>query len=288
VLRRIRTSKLALAWGTCALLSSAPCALAQPSNLDVDAACMASYTSAQRLRLHAQLREARKHLLACLHPSCSPVLRRDCATWLGEVEELTPSVVIAARDPSGHPTRNVRVSVDGEVVTDSIQDVPLGVDPGLHTLRFEMAGARPVETPYVIREGQKAIPIEVLFTADAAATPAPPPPPPQPQPQGAASLPPAAYALGIGGAVALVTGVAFEAIGLSQRSALDSCKGHCSPGQVDGARETIAIGDVVSVLALASLGTAAYFAFIRPRSSQGAKRVDVLPFAGGVMMHGTF
>jgi hypothetical protein len=279
----VRMSKLAFAWGTWALLAGVPRALAEPSPVDVDAACTASYTNAQRLRLHAQLRAARKNLLACLHPSCSPVLRRDCATWLGEVEELTPSVIIAARDPSGHATSNVRVSVDGEVVAESVQDVPLGVDPGMHTLRFELEGARPVETPYVIREGQKAIPIEVIFTAEAPA-PAPLPPPPQRR----ASVSPVAYALGIGGAVALVTGVAFEAIGLSQRSALDSCKGHCSAGQVDGARETVAIGDVVSAIAVASLGTAAYFAFVRPRPSGGATRIDVVPFAGGVTVLGTF
>jgi hypothetical protein len=267
----------------------AAAARAEPSGIDVDAACTASYTSAQRLRLRSQLRSARKQLLACLHPSCSSVLRRDCATWLDEVETLTPSIVIAARDPSGHPTRSVRVSVDGERVAEAILDVPLGIDPGVHTLRFEMAGARPVDTPCVLREGEKAVPVEVVFAAEPAPTPPPPPPPRSPS----APVPPLAYALWIGGAVALATGVTFEALGLSQRFDLDSCRGHCAQSQVDAARTNVAVGDVASAVALAALGSAAYVTFVRPRPSvrpkaDGATRIDVVPFAAGLAVRGAF
>jgi hypothetical protein len=272
------------------LLAGGRVARAEPSSIDVDAACTASYTSAQRLRMRSQLRSARKQLLACLHPSCSPVLRRDCATWLDEVESLAPSIVIAARDPSGHPTRSVRVSIDGEVVAEAIQDVPLGVDPGVHTLRFEMAGASPVDKPYVIHEGEKAVPIEVVFVA--AEPPHPPPHPPPPPVQPKASVPPLTYALGIGGAVALATGVTFEVLGLSERFDLDSCRGHCAPSQVDGARANVAVGDVASVVALAALGGAAYLAFVRPRfaatPTTGSVRVEVTPFAGGLAVDGAF
>jgi len=152
-------------------------------------------------------------------------------------------------------------------------------------LRFEMAGARPIDTPYVIREGQKAVPMEVIFLAE----PAPPPVPPAPPRAVRAppSVPPLTYALGIGGAVALATGVTFEAVGLSQRFDLDSCRGHCAPSQVDAARANVAVGDVASIVALAALGGAVYLAFIRPRPpAASAVRVDVAPLA--LSVHGAF
>ena len=176
--------------------------------LDVDEACMASYTGAQQSRLHAQLRLARKQLLACLHPSCSQVLRKDCAAWLDEVEALVPSVAVTARDPSGKPVTDVRLSVDGEVVAESISAVPVGVDPGAHTLRFERPGALPVERAIVMRETEKAVPVVVAFEADHPALPAPEPGTPRRR------FTPLAIGLGAAGVAALATGVTFEAVGL--------------------------------------------------------------------------
>ncbi len=259
-------------------------ARAEAPGVDVDAACTASYTNAQRLRLRSQLRLARRQLLACLHPSCSPVLRGDCAEWLGEVEALAPSIAITARDPAGNRTTSVRVSVDGEVVAETLPETPLGIDPGAHTLRFELAGVPPIERQYVIHEAEKALPVEVVFPPERPALPAPPPPPVVRRTR--ATL---AYALGTGGAVALAAGVTFEVLGLSRRLDLDACRGHCAPSQVDSARALVAVGDVASAVAVTALASAAYLAFVRPRPAPGgATRVELTPFAAGLAVRGTF
>jgi hypothetical protein len=260
-------------------------ARAEAPRVDVDTACTASYTNAQRLRLRSQLRLARRQLLACLHPSCSPVLRGDCSEWLGEVEALTPSIAITARNPAGNPTTSVRVSVDGEVVAETLPETPLGIDPGAHILRFELAGVPPIERQYVIHEAEKALPVVVLFPAERPA-PVLPPPPSVVRRTRAATL---AYALGIGGAVALAGGVTFEVLGLSRRLDLDACKGHCSPSQVDSARALVAVGDVASAVAVTALASAAYLAFVRRRPAPGgATRVELTPFAAGLSVRGTF
>jgi hypothetical protein len=267
-----------------------------PTTQEIDAACTAAYTGAQRLRKKGQFRAAKAQLEACARPACSPVLRGDCTQWLGEVDSAMPSVVVAARMPSGDDAMNVRVLVDGAVLTEKVGGLALDVDPGPHLFRFEAPGGQPIEKQFVIREGEKARRIDITFTAAPAPTIAPGPAPaatpgsnpdssadaePPAEPKGPSfwrTIPAPTYALGGLALVGLGLGAALEIIGLGKRGDLDACKPNCTPDDVSSARNTVLAGDISLAVGLAAAAGAVYFFVTRP-----AIRATAAPTAGGMV-----
>jgi hypothetical protein len=272
-----------------------------PPAHDSDAACTAAYTGGQRLRKKGQLTAAKKQLTTCASPACSSVLRDDCTRWLAEVAALMPSLVIAARGPSGEDATDVRVLVDGTVLADRVGGVPLEVDPGPHRLRFEMQGAQPLEKDVVVREGERARRIDVAFVAGSASAsasestsasaPAPTaastaePSPPGESQEHRRPIPTLAWVLGGVGAAALAVGIGFEIDGLSKRSSLGSCYGNCNQSDVDAAKRSFNIGDVATGIGIVGLAAAAYVFFTRPASqpstTSSGLHLDVVPGARG-------
>jgi len=57
--------------------------------------------------------------VACSNPACPAVVKRDCDQWLTEMDASLPSVVVAARDATGRDLVDVRVTIDGTVLTQS-------------------------------------------------------------------------------------------------------------------------------------------------------------------------
>src|ERR1700709_1044923 len=76
-------------------------------------ACVGAYEDAQRLRKDGKLTDARSKLLVCAQDACPAVLRKDCTVWIGEVEQATPTVLLAAKSPIGKDIVDVTVTVDG-------------------------------------------------------------------------------------------------------------------------------------------------------------------------------
>jgi hypothetical protein len=263
-----------------------------PTTQEVDAACTVAYTGAQRLRKKGQFRAAKAQLEACARPACSPVLRGDCTQWLGEVDAAMPSVVVAARMPSGDDAMNVRVLVDGAVLTEKVGGLAVEVDPGPHVFRFEAPGGQPIEKQFVIREGEKARRIDVAFaaatgatTAVAATAAANPdsseeqvPPPESKGPSLWRTIPAPTYVLGGLAVVGLGLGAALEIAGLGKRSDLDACKPRCATDAVGSARNTVLAGDISVGVGLAAAAGAVYFYVTRP-----AVRATVAPTAGGAV-----
>ena len=277
-----------------ALLAVASTARAQEQPApghDTDAVCTAAYTSGQRLRKKGELIAAKKQLTTCASPSCSSVLRDDCARWLTEVGALMPSLVIAARGPSGEDATEVRVLVDGAVLAERIGGVPLEVDPGPHRLRFEMEGAQPVEKDVVVREGERARRIDVAFVAGSASAPASTSAstgetPPDASEEPGRPVPALAWILGGVGVAALGVGIGFEVDGLSKRSALGACFGMCSQDAIDAAKRSFNIGDVATAVGVAALAAGAFVFFTRPAtqaSASSALRLEVVPADRGAL-----
>ncbi len=193
------------------------------------------------------------------------------------------------------------VSSDGQQLADKLGGMALEVDPGKHTLRFEHAGAEPVEKKVLIREGEKARVIKVQFGSPEEAAAA------QPK-QGAASGGGAAgvdtssggssktlaYVLGGVGIVGLGSFAYFGLTGSSQKSdLLKHCKNNVCDlpqDQIDSKRSAVKtkflIADVSLGVGVVSLGLATYF-FLKPdHSSEAPKdsarlRFDVAPTHGG-------
>jgi hypothetical protein len=131
--------------------------------------CIAIADEGQTLRDDGHLVAARGHFESCARPACPAPVRKQCAFWAADVEVRIPTVVL-------HPTRDgseaagAQVLVDGKVVERAPPGQGLPLDPGKHSLRFELAGSPPVEEEVLLREGEKLRSISASF-----ASAAPPP-----------------------------------------------------------------------------------------------------------------
>jgi hypothetical protein len=265
-----------------AWLVAHPVAAAPPSKQQ----CAEAYAETQSLRNAGKLRAARERALVCVQSSCPRIVTTDCIPWLAEIERSLPTVVLGARGPAGEDLTEVRVSMDGQSFVARLGGEALPVDPGEHTLRFEIDGSPPVEVKVVLRSGEKNRRIDASFA------PPPPPPPPPPTPPGAPSPPPSVspVVLALGGVAIVGLGVfaTFGALGEAQKSNLEqTCAPRCSPDQASSVHTKLVVGDVGLFTAIAALaaGTTVFFVTRRaPPSAPVALRVEVAPAPwGGVL-----
>jgi hypothetical protein len=149
--------------------------------------CLAATETSLSLRHQHKLREARAKALVCSAPSCPNDIREECVRRVGELNVAIPTIVFDVRDADGGDLVAVKVSLDGQLLTDHLDGTAVAIDPGPHTFTFEAAGQPRVEKKLLIREGQKdRNEVVTLGTRKVAAAPAPAPAP-TPAPASAAA-----------------------------------------------------------------------------------------------------
>jgi hypothetical protein len=274
------------------IVGPSPCARADERSQEAEA-CFAAAEAAQPMLRARKLREARYKLEVCARDECPRAARTDCRRWLAQVTRELPTVVFAAREEDAggesRPLRDVRVSIDGEVVATKLDGEPVFVDAGVHTVRFERAPNDAAERRVELLEGESGRAIEVVFHAPARPRLRTEEPAAQREPRGVSSgvwvppaspphavhaVPAAAIALGSAGAVALVIGVVLEAIGLSDRQHLvDTCQADrsCAPSDVGEARSRVMAGDVALGASAILSAAAAYVYFTRDAGARGGR-----------------
>jgi hypothetical protein len=231
-------------------------------------ACAAAYERSQELRASGKMRAAQETLVQCADPACPGFIQTDCTQWLVEVQRDTPTVVFAARDQRGEETVHVTISVDGAVLVTELDGQAVALDPGLHTFRFELPGAAPVEQKYLIRQGQKARVIEASFAPRGGdlpdSSPYVGPPPavavsvsePEAPPANKAPLRPYAYIAGGIGVAGVVGFAVLGAVGKSREHHLrDTCGDTCNPSDVDAVRTKYILADISLGVGIAGLVT---------------------------------
>src|SRR5262249_37200287 len=130
--------------------------------------------SAQRAYLAGKLRDARERFVLCARADCPSVVREDCETSLAQVDAKQPTVVVVARDATGHDLWDVRVYLDGLRLLDRLDGRSVPVDPGAHTFRYVADGYGAVEESVVVREGERQRVLQVqLALAQESARPVP-------------------------------------------------------------------------------------------------------------------
>lgn len=131
--------------------------LASSSFASDKAACLDASSKAQTLRDTHKLVEAREQLRVCAAGGCPTAVRTDCITWLAEVEQGLPTVVISATDGAGHDRFDVTVTVDGQVPAIALQGQALPMNPGSHALHLEAGGAggAALDQQILVKEGVK-------------------------------------------------------------------------------------------------------------------------------------
>jgi hypothetical protein len=218
-------------------------AFAQSSD-DATKRCVTAYERAQELRLEKRLLEAREQLRICTAAECPDVARRDCGTWLDDVEQALPSVVLRFVDDAGEERKDVTVTLDDEPFAERLDGTAMVLDPGPHRFVFTPAGGAPVTKEVIVAEGEQ----RRAITIDQSPAPAPQPPAPKaPPPE--RSVHPVAWILYGTSALALGGFIGFGVHSLG----LEDCKPNCTDDQVDDVVLFRAVADVslgVSALAL--------------------------------------
>jgi len=128
-------------------------------------ACMSAYNSAGELARGGRFRQARESADGCTAAACSPGLRQKCAALSIEMEAQTPSVVPLVIDEAGEPRVDVRVTMDGELLTSRLDGRSVLVDPGLHKFSFSLDERATVTRDILVGQGQRNRPISVSLRA---------------------------------------------------------------------------------------------------------------------------
>lgn len=233
-------------------------------------ACARSYEDAQSLRRDGKLLDARAALVACARDACPSVLRKDCASWLTELGEETPTIAVRVHGPDGCDRAEAAVSVDGTDVPGAADGRALALDPGRHALRAAVDGST-IDRVIVLARGERnrmvtldLAPQGVVCGASPSTARSRPSPltdlPRSPAPRAA---PPLTYLLGGLGLAGISVGGAFAVVAWNQKSTLDDCKGHCAQGDVDTMQRSFVVADIATVVGVVSLGIAAALYFKR-------------------------
>jgi hypothetical protein len=117
--------------------------------------CLSATESSLALRNAHKLRAAQAALQVCSAASCPAEIREECLHRIATVGASMPTLLLTVKTGEGKELTDVKVTADGEVLTDRLDGKPLPLDPGSHQLTFEVSGQPPVSQTFVLREGEK-------------------------------------------------------------------------------------------------------------------------------------
>lgn len=247
---------------TCTISTSSSALAAEVSR------CVEAAGRAQELRDSGAYKAARAQLVICGREECPAAIRRDCVSWLLDVNKASPTIVVRAKDSENRDREDVRVTVDGEVVAERLDGRPIYLDPGPHVIHGTMpsgAGSsktHPFEEKVIIQTGEKNRLIEMSFGTRAPIDGTTPPTP------GTNALP---WVIGGVGVLSVATSITFLALGFSERSDLQSAScaqnSTCPQSDIDAVHTKLLIGDIAAGVGVVGLGLATYLFLTRPPSS---------------------
>ena len=231
--------------------------------------CANAALAGQRARDAGTIVSARASFLECARPVCPKPIRVDCTKWVSEVEATLPSVVLGAKDASGADLRGVEVRIDNKVVDSQDGAKAVDVDPGTHLVWFGKSGYRSATMQVIARIGEHNRTILVTLAPGSdggGAAVVVVPNDGGGSGAGAASERSAfgtpVIALGVVGALGVVSFATFGILGLSERSRVkDACGSTCSDAQVSGIKTRFIVADVSLAVGIVSLGVAAALYF---------------------------
>lgn len=256
-------------------------ALSQPTVVqaaepDNKAMCADTYRNAQLQRKNGALKRARESLLVCVSDKCPSVMQPDCTRWLTEVEAALPSIAFAAKGVDGSDLTSVRVVVDGQFLTSTLDGKAIPIDPGSHVVRFEHGSEAPIEQTIIVREGEKARVVNATW-----AKPQESPASPSTGPGASRGAPAAAWVLGGIGVAGLATFGVLAIHGMGRRSDLEKeCFGSCRQEQVDSVKTELVAADVALGVGLASLAVSAIL-FLTGGSPPASPATESAKSSGG-------
>jgi hypothetical protein len=261
-----RAALLAIALPT---LVASSASAQRPTPSATKLACLQASDKAQQLRVAGKLLAARDTLRICVQDSCPGVVRDACAQWLNEVQASLPSIVIGAKDADGKDILDLKVSIDGKLVTEHPGGLAVAIDPGRHKMKYEKPDGVVLEEEILVGEGAKNREVEVVFPG------APKPAVATPNgsvghgPKGASTFNTAMGAMfGVVGAGALGAALYLDLSATSDVNALEqsSCAktASCSSSRVNQDQLDYDLAGVGLGVGIAAVGVAVYVLIAHP------------------------
>jgi hypothetical protein len=226
--------------------------------------CKEAFTQSSKLASDGKLLAAEGELRSCAAAGCPSAMRALCVHDLEALEPRVPTLVFAAKDGETHQDLvDVKVFVDGSLLSDGLDGKSRAVDPGVHTFRFERQGAVLSETRVLVREGEKDRVLGVeARRGGVTIAPARRPIPLRAWITGAFTL--AAIGVWVG------TGVD----GFVKESQLDSCRAMgCPRSEIQSTQTMFNAADVAGGTAIALGALTAVFVLTRPTTAPTTARV---------------
>lgn len=258
-------------------------------------ACIQASDEGQTARDSGNLLRSRELFAQCAAQTCPALIRRDCTSWLEQVQQQVPSVVLGAHDSQGRDVLDARVTVDGKSIEKPVDGGSVELNPGSHVIRWEEAGLEPVEVRIALRLQEKNRPVVATFAAplgatsmsstaspDALAATGGPERPNAPS-SGRVGVPASAYLLGGIGVAALGAFGYFGIRASADSSRLhDTCAPACDHASVESLKTKVLVADIALGVGVVGLATAAFIALRGGRSPRAAAwDVHVAPAEGG-------
>jgi hypothetical protein len=252
------------------VLLAAPAARADDQQV-----CLAASEKAQQLRNAGKLTAARVELVTCGRAECPKLVQQDCTEWMKEVLAILPTVVPGAKDDKGRDVVDAKVSVDGKLLTETLDGKPFAVDPGVHTFRFESKAAPPVEERVVVRQGEKNRIITITLSGSGGSSSENEDVKSQEPSREKGSQPIAAYVTGGLGLLALGAALYIDLdANADARRLRETCAPNCAQTQVDDIESRYVIAGVTAAVGGAALvaGVVLFLIHDRGESKRSASR----------------
>jgi hypothetical protein len=258
-----------------------------------DGACIAAAEAAIPLRKQGKLHDALKQLAVCAAAACPGEVKAECAQRIEAIRGAMPTLILAAKDGAGNDLTAAQVTLDGAPLPGALDGRVIDLDPGEHTLRFELAGQPPVEKKIVLRQGEKDRRATVVL-GPPPATGAPGTPPSAPSSWSTQKTLAVASA-GVG-VVGVALGAVFGAYAISSQSrekmdcSASSCPNHAQGVEDYDTAQKNATGATVGLVvggALVATGVVLWLTVPEPSAPDGAPRaVRVAPLVVGAGYEG--
>ena len=245
--------------------------------------CSAAYERTQTEKLAGHYVAASAAALECSQLQCNSAIVQECVRFYSALEQETPTLVFSARKAEGGELTDVRVEMDGKLVSEQITGRPFATDPGPHNFVFVHKKRGLLRLSETARVGDKARVLEVTF-ADPNAKPGAPKDGAVPEKKG--GVPVATWVLGGIGVVGLGAFTYFRLSGVSDYNRMNGengCSPNCSPDEVDPVRNKFTYSYIsLGVGAAALVGAGAFF--LANRSSSGnTVQAGIAPRGDGAM-----
>ncbi|HEY3817528.1 MAG TPA: hypothetical protein VGL81_10170 [Polyangiaceae bacterium] len=279
----MKTALFLLLCAAATLLRSAP------AMADDRAACLDASMKGQTFRDAQKLIEAREQFRVCAQARCPAVVQTDCASWLDSVEKSLPTVVITAKDGTGTPLFDVKVTVDGAPLTTSLDGRAVPMNPGAHKFHFELADGTSRDVEDVVTEGTQNQSVTAVLARPVAGPPPAPQPPPTPLPatppptspaEGSSAWKTVGWVVGGVGAAGLVVGSIFGVVAMSDKSNAHCSDNLCDSGPLASAKSAAKVSDVGLIAGGVLFAGGGALVLFAPGSGHGQVGLTVAPLVG--------